>query len=202
MNFCLRVDLDYVPWDTEAAEEYGHSEPAIFMRLLELAKVHGYKFHFFASTRVLRAFPATAEAVLNEGHDLDWLISPNQELDSSLGFQEIGHTPMGAAINTTEQLMIALPEIEIKFLCHDSKQGHLGTGIKEFHVKAAPLEDATKGAEGYKQWLKNLVQEQTETVIMPIRPQILGKIDPKLKQLEAVLLKMPVPKTLRELVDF
>src|SRR5579871_3660245 len=73
MFFCLRVDLDYVPWDNPDAAEFGHGEPAVVLRLLDLARDTGCKFHFFASTRVLRAFPATVAAVLDEGHDLDWL---------------------------------------------------------------------------------------------------------------------------------
>ena len=31
MYFCLRIDLDYVPWDTPDATEFGHGEPAVFL---------------------------------------------------------------------------------------------------------------------------------------------------------------------------
>ncbi len=72
MYFCLRIDLDYVPWDTPDAKDFGHGEPAMLLRILEMARHTGLKFHFFASNRVLRAFPANADAVLNDGHDLDW----------------------------------------------------------------------------------------------------------------------------------
>src|ERR1044071_3019622 len=102
MFFCLRVDLDYVPWDTPDATEFGHGEAAAFLRLLDLARSSGYRFHFFASERVLRAFPSEAEAVLNEGHDLDWFCkhpeSPERKDEAIKLLAEIGHKPVGLAI--------------------------------------------------------------------------------------------------------
>ncbi len=70
------------------------------LRLLDLARASGLKFHFFVSARVLRAFPAAADAILGEGHDLDWLC-----LDPSLrGYEAaseefwlIGHKAVGVA---------------------------------------------------------------------------------------------------------
>src|SRR5436189_6418729 len=102
MYFCLRIDLDYVPWDTPDAVEFGHGEPAAFLRLLDLARGSGYRFHFFASERVLRAFPASAEAVLNEGHDLDWFCKhpedPARKEEALRLLAEMGHKPLGLAI--------------------------------------------------------------------------------------------------------
>jgi len=66
---CLRIDLDYVPWENSADS----SEPAMLLKLLDFARHTGTKFHFFISTRSLRAFPTSADAILGEGHDLDWL---------------------------------------------------------------------------------------------------------------------------------
>src|SRR5579862_7835748 len=102
MFFCLRVDLDYVPWDTPDAAEFGHGEPAAFLRLLDLARGGGYRFHFFASERVLRAFPATAEAVLNEGHHLDWFCKHPESLarreEAMSLFSASGHVVKGLSI--------------------------------------------------------------------------------------------------------
>ena len=58
--------MDYVPWDTPDATEFGHGEPAMVLRLLDMARQRGFKYHFFASNRTLRAFPSSAEAVLND----------------------------------------------------------------------------------------------------------------------------------------
>ena len=55
MFLCLRVDLDYVPWDSPDATEFGHGEPAVLLKLLELGRFTGYKFHFFASNLECRA---------------------------------------------------------------------------------------------------------------------------------------------------
>src|SRR5437764_582279 len=70
---CIRLDLDYVPWDTANATMFGHGEPAMVLKLLDFARHQGLKFHFFVSNRSLRVFPTLADAVLGEGHDLDWL---------------------------------------------------------------------------------------------------------------------------------
>src|SRR5580704_15703809 len=103
MYFCLRIDLDYVPWDTPDAKEFGHGEPAMLLRILELARHTGLKFHFFASNRVLRAFPANADAVLNDGHDLDWFCkhpeAPGARFqDAKAEFTSLGHEPAGFAL--------------------------------------------------------------------------------------------------------
>lgn len=99
----MRIDLDYVPWDTPDAEAFGHGEPAMLLRLLEMARASGLRFQFFASNRVLRAFPASPEAVLSDGHDLDWFCKhpsePGARLDEALRlFREIGHQPIGLAL--------------------------------------------------------------------------------------------------------
>lgn len=65
MNFLARVDLDFVSYE-------GSDHPAVLLRLLQVCRDHGFKVHFFITSRTLRAFPAAAEAILNEGHHLDW----------------------------------------------------------------------------------------------------------------------------------
>ncbi|MBS1709672.1 MAG: hypothetical protein JSS65_13245 [Armatimonadetes bacterium] len=67
---CFRLDLDSTPWD--AGSGYG-VEQARLVRLFDFARRTGVKFHVFASSRCLRASPGLVDAVLSDGHDLDWL---------------------------------------------------------------------------------------------------------------------------------
>ncbi len=73
MYLCVRVDLDYVPWQSCGPGELPHSEPAMFIRLLDVVRKLGPRLHFFATEQVIRAFPSLIVALLQEGHDLDWL---------------------------------------------------------------------------------------------------------------------------------
>lgn len=73
MVFVVRIDLRYVPWDSDRAALWGHREPAMIVRLLELARRQGYVFHFFATEPVVRAFPTLIPTILNEGHAFGWL---------------------------------------------------------------------------------------------------------------------------------
>src|SRR4051812_45936999 len=121
MFFCLRIDLDYVPWDTPDAEEYGHGEPAMVLRLLELARSMGYRFHFFASNRVMRAFPSSPDAILNEGHDLDWYCKHPEtgveRLDEALQlFGLLGHQPLGLSVKGVWPVQSDLDLSGLRFL--------------------------------------------------------------------------------------
>lgn len=91
--FCLRVDLESLPWDDEPGARL---EPIVLGRLLGLGRTAGLRFHAFATPRVLRAFPSYAEAILGEGHDLD-----------PLGGTDFGgtlpkHAPVGSAMRPGE----------------------------------------------------------------------------------------------------
>src|SRR4051812_5232804 len=101
---CLRFDLDYVPWDSANAEKYGHGEPAMVLKLLALARQTGTKFHFFISNRSLRTFPTTADAILGEGHDLDWLThypdDPKLYEEAKKLFALAGHKFQGVALTS------------------------------------------------------------------------------------------------------
>jgi hypothetical protein len=200
MEVCLRVDLDYVPWDTPDAEEFGHGEPAVFLRLLELAKHQGYKFHFFASTRVLRAFPATAEAVLSEGHDLDWFCKHPAELsrweEAHQAFEEIGHQPLGFSLKGSCPEENLFPESELKFVCCDPPGNRQ---LQTFLNTMPSLRQAARTSSGYSSWLQ-LVQKksQAEPFILPIRPQVLGRVDPKLEKLSQILTEIGRTVSLRE----
>lgn len=67
---CFRLDLDSTPWDSTSG--YG-VEQARLVALFDFARRTGVKFHVFASSRALRASPGLVDAVLGDGHDLDWL---------------------------------------------------------------------------------------------------------------------------------
>jgi len=69
----IRIDVDYVPWDSAYTAEFGHGEPAMLLKLLDFARINGYEFHFFVSSRVMAALPSALDAILNERHALDWL---------------------------------------------------------------------------------------------------------------------------------
>ena len=73
MVFVVRIDLRYVPWDSDRTPIWGHHELAMIVRLLELARGQGYVFHFFATEPVVRAFPTLIPTILNEGHAFGWL---------------------------------------------------------------------------------------------------------------------------------
>ncbi len=94
MKIVLRLDLDYVPWDASS-----HDEPAAFVRLLELGRQRGLKYHFFASTRSVLTFPSMSDQALNDGHDVDWLAPRQHEpLDQAMeAFRTIGHTLQGGS---------------------------------------------------------------------------------------------------------
>jgi len=91
MNFLARVDLDFVSYE-------GSDHPAVLLRLLQLCRDHGYKVHFFITLRTLRAFPSAAEAILNEGHHLDWLRTEEGDDTSAVElFSKHGIRPMFTA---------------------------------------------------------------------------------------------------------
>lgn len=187
MYLCLRVDLDYVPWDTPDAQEFGHGEPAMFLRMLEMAKRTGSKFQFFASSRVLRAFPSTADAVLNEGHDLDWYCKhPGDVARSSEAlelFLTLGHTPIGIATKEIWPTDTAWPGEPFQFLCSPGKR--CPKPIKHIPVESKPLREATRGGISLRDWAdssRSLIWDAAARrlgLTLVVRPQVLAKHDPK-----------------------
>lgn len=191
MYLTLRIDLDYVPWDTPDAQEFGHGEPAMVLKLLDLAREIGVGYHFFASNRVLRAFPAEVEAVLTEGHELDWLckhpeeFSDRYETASGL-FESLGHPSIGWATKASwpESLVHAVLPPEVKFLSCNS--GPVPSGPHHFVVEARSARDAIRSGLGAKAWadsVKTLMRASAavgKPVTIPIRPQVLARYDAKL----------------------
>lgn len=206
--------MDYVPWDTPDAQDFGHGEPATFLRLLELSRAIGHRFHFFASNRVLRAFGSAAEAILNEGHDLDWFCKhPEAGLErrkqSEDLFRQIGHTAKGLAVKG------AWPEdaedglaFGLRFL--SASGGTPPLGVKLFQVDTKTTREAVRAGTSLRAWsdsIKAQVREHASRNVgltVVVRPQVLAKHDPRLQHVreiielaEAVGLEI---KTLRQMI--
>lgn len=214
MYFCLRVDLDYVPWDSPDAAEFGHGEPAAFLRLLEFARQHGYRFHFFASERVLRAFPAVGDAVLNEGHALDWYCKHPDSMDRREEafrlFEGLGHRPRGLAVKGSFPLTSAPGILDgMEFL--SSGPGPAPEGIRHFPVETRPAKDAFRSGASLRTWIASAKAQVRDSasrnigMTLAIRPQVIARADPRLGELKGVVdLAQAVGLevlTLRELVD-
>ncbi|HSI72551.1 MAG TPA: hypothetical protein VK934_05200 [Fimbriimonas sp.] len=187
----LRVDLDYVPWDTPDAAEFGHGEPAVLLRLLDLAKQKGYKYHFFMSNRALRAFPADAEAVLNEGHDLDWFCKhpemPEERFQEALAlFSLHGHVPLGMCIRGAWPACAGEFEgiEELRFL--SAAPGFTPGHLALFPVDTRTLREGIRAGLTARAWCdavkaqmrESATRDRLTTVV--VRPQVLAKHDPKL----------------------
>ena len=214
MFFCLRVDLDYVPWDTPDAKEFGHAEPAVLLRMLELAKTTGYKFHFFASNRCLQALPAEADAVLNEGHHLDWLCKRIDQVEERFAkaqglFAAIGNKPMGFALKGAWPEGATFSAVEtLQFL--SAMPGSAPPGVRLIPVETKTAREAYRAGTSVKSWsdtAKIQIREaasRNRQVTLVVRPQVLGRYDPKLVFLHEILdLAQAVgatPGTLRELI--
>lgn len=209
MFFCLRVDLDYVPWDSPDAHDFGHGEPAALIRLLELARSRGLKLHCFASERNLRAFPSAADAVLNDGHDLDWLCKRPLEWvarfeRASESFRRVGAAPRGLACP------VAWPEVSLtgfEFL-----SAPLGPApVRLFPVETRSDREASRAGMTARSWadaIKMKMREassQQRDITVVVRPQVLAKFDPRLATVRdltefALSLDFKI-RTLREALD-
>jgi hypothetical protein len=213
MYLCLRVDLDYVPWDTPDAAEFGHGEPAALLRILELARYTGYKFHFFASNRVLRAFPANAEAVLNDGHDLDWFCKHPEAAeqryeDARTLFSLIGHLPIGLGLKAPWPSVETTFEgiEELTFI--SAPPGPVPTELRHFPVETRPAREAVRSGMSARAWtdatkiqLRDAASRHLGLTIA-VRPQVLARFDPRLSHLHELLefataLDLPI-QTLRD----
>ena len=195
MPITLRIDLDYVPWDTPDAAEFGHGEPAMFLRLLELGRATGARFQFFVSNRVLRAFNAVAESVLNEGHDLGWYSKhPEEESrrqeDAMRLFDAIGHRPRGICVRGAWP---EGPEFPSGFLYLSALPGPVPPGIRFFPLDTKPDRDAIRAGTSTRTWtdtIKSQIRDAASRnlhVTVCVRPQVLSKFDPKLVHIREIL---------------
>ncbi len=212
MFFCLRIDVDYVPWDTPDAEEFGHGEPAMLLRIFEFAKERGLKFQFFVSNRVIRAFPTTADAILNEGHDLDWLCkhpdeSASRYEEALVLLRAIGHSPRGVAVKQVWPESAATQHFEgIEFL--SSEGAFCPTAWRHFPIELKQARSAQQAGMSVRTWTdtaKRLVRDaasRNRNVTIAVRPQALARWDPRLTHLAEIVdlataVMLPV-MTLRE----
>jgi hypothetical protein len=209
--FCVRVDLDYVPWDTPDANEFGHGEPAALLRLLDLARSTGCRLQFFVSNRVLRAFNATADAVLNEGHDLDWFCK-HPEADSTRFvealelFSALGSKPLGLCVRGSWPAEGGGAFLGLRFL--SAGPGSVPEGLRLFPVETKPDRDAARSGMTARAWTDGIKTSMRDAasrnrgLTVAVRPQVLARFDPKLSHVRELLefaqaIGLPV-RTLRQ----
>lgn len=202
---CVRVDLDYVPWDTPDAQRFGHGEPAMLLRLLELGRRSGTRWHFFASERTLRAFPAGTDAVLNDGHDLDYLAKhPAQPARAEEGrrlFGLAGHTARGWAIRDPWPEGLEVP-VGVEFFSGPPDAEAPG---RLFPVAGPSLHETIRAGRNLRAWIDaSLPPLLTEGGTIVVSPQVLARVDPRLTGLEEILQAAKAAgvalRTLRELL--
>lgn len=213
MFLCLRIDLDYVPWDSPDAAEFGHGEPAVVLRLLEAARLRGLKFHFFASTRTIQTFPSVADAVLGDGHDLDWLCKHPEQASTRFAkalrqFVACRHVPLGIAVK--ESWPESVTDFDglqsLKFL--SSAHGSCPANLIHFPVETRGMRDALRSGVSYRAWSEQVRQHLADaaasgrSTTVVLRPQVVARHDPKLTQildLVEIAEKQQLPlKTLRD----
>ena len=177
----------------------------MLLRLLELARRTGVRLHFFASERTLRAFPTEADAVLNDGHDLDYLAKhpedPSRWKEAHRLFQIAGHEVRGWAVREPwDERWTIPPGID---LLSGPEGGD--PPLRRFPVTGRTLHEAVRAGIGFRSWIEDLWPELERvggTVVFS--PQVLARVDPKLTLLEEALRRagsvgLPI-RTLREAV--
>ena len=185
------------------------------LRILELARNTGFKFHFFASTRVLRAFPTHADAVLNEGHDLDWFCKHPEEPgaryeEAKAEFACFGHEPVGLALRTPWPTGVEPFEgmKAMKFV--SAPTGPIPGGLRHYPVDSKSIRDIARTGVTAKSWVDTTKAQLREAasrnidMTLPVRPQVLARLDPKVVHIKELLdlasaVGMPV-RTLRDAV--
>ncbi len=189
MSFlCVRVDLDYVPWDTPDAQQFGHGEPAMLLRLLELGRRTGARWHFFASERALRAFPQGADAILNDGHDLDYLAKhptePDRWAEAKRLLAAVGHRARGWAIRGPWPEGLPAPQ-GINLFSGPPDAAPPG---RLFPVAGRSLHEAVRHGSGLRAWLDaTLPPILDEGGTLVVSPQVLARVDPRLAALGEIL---------------
>lgn len=193
----LRVDLDYVPWDTPDVEEFGHSEPAVVLKLLQWAASRKLSLSFFCSTRVMRVFPSMVAKVEYEGHVVEWLCKHPQEFRSRLEsamevFASCGAKPEGIGFKTHA----TIKKEDYKQWPFRFSSGPPGTSVEG--LPCFPV-DGNTDRESYwanipaYKWadqLKGMIRNRStshDVLTIGIRPQVLAKYDPTLQHLDSLV---------------
>jgi hypothetical protein len=181
MPTVVRIDLAALPWTGLDGGIDATHEITMLLRLLELGRRTGHRFHFFSTAASLRAFPMSAEAILTEGHVLDWLADGEEATDEVLqAFLENGVQPTGAGLTQSE-----VPELPdwVRFTCGP---GQGGSQVKHFGLRNEPLRDALLAGQTYAGWLAAAGVPSDESVVT-LDPASLFGLDPTLKDFSAWL---------------
>lgn len=191
---CVRVDLDYVPWDTPDAEEFGHGEPAMVLRLLNWADQLGLPLHFFASNRVLRAFPTSASTIIRAGHDLDWLAKhpdqPGRTMEAKTLLSRLAAGLQGMALKSRWPESQPVPDYLTFVSC---PEGLGPRGLRCFVVAALQDRDAVRSGASARAWADSLrrhirsAASLNRTTTIVVRPQVLARFDRRLQLLKEVV---------------
>ena len=159
------------------------------MRLLNLARLDGIKYHVFVSTPVLKIFPAAIEAVLGDLHDLDWLKTTPQD-----SFEEAQSLALRFQ-HRFEGTVTLAPEIPL-----DKNQA--------FNPQTTRLPNPEDFLDSSPtDWLNavetTLREDHQTPLTLRLRPQVLNHVDPsltKLRQIIQLAKQLGYPnRTLREL---
>ena len=199
MYFCLRADLDYVPWDTPDAAEFGHGEPAMVLRMPELTRRTGTKIHFFASNRSLMAFPTMVDALLSEGHDLDWYCKHPEDASerfrvSQAIFADLNHQAIGMAIRGSWPVEYQdFPGLDQMQFLSAEPGSKPPSNLAFFPVETRIMRQVLQTGSNVRLWTEQVKIQLRERatrnlgVTLAVRPQVLAKHDPKLNHLNEIL---------------
>lgn len=194
---CFRIDIDYVPWDSPDAQEFGHGEPAILLRLFELASKMGPKLHFFASTRTLSAFRSAIATILEEGHDLDWLCKRPDELESrykraETAISQQNHSFEGFALKEDwNKKFTNVPDV---FHFISSKNNLAPKEIFLYPVKTTSDREAMRAGLTPQAWTDELKLQMRDAasrrggLTICVRPQVLYRFDPNLAKIKELMM--------------
>lgn len=183
--FCLRVDLESVPWEDRAWEDRPGAalEPVVLTRLLGLGRTAGLRFHAFATPEALRAFPSYAESILGEGHDLD----PLGRVDFGGALPD--HEPLGCAVQPGQ----AAPE-GLRFV----------SGVEPFPVLPLWEGEFTPWVERTRKALRDRAA-RGRSATLAVRAGAWGLHDPRMDALRGIVslaLAAGLPlRTLREVTS-
>lgn len=210
MHLCFRVDLDYVPWNMPPAGELPHSEPAMFIRLIDVARSLGPRIHFFASAPVIRAFPVMISTLLEEGHDLDWLCREPENAESQFAdvrglTAQWGHEFRGVGASGQWPQAASIPP-DLRFV--SAKAGPVPAAVRLFPVSRCLDAELIKSAgtaaqleEDLRTHLRDLASRRAAATLAVSLP-VLATIDRQLHFVRRLIeftesIGMPV-RTLRQ----
>ena len=158
----------------------------MLIRILDFARERGLRFQFCASNRVLRAFPALGDAILDHGHDLDWYckhpLEPEMRWPTAQElFSRLGKQPEGIAFKTPPPPQSSL-DSTFRWTC-----GGALSGVFEIPVQLFSLHTDLTSGVGYKKCLDDVskfLHPQLRPCCLAIRPQDLRQFDPRLGGLD------------------